>query len=94
MGVEKGEKPSKILTMSGVPSSAEKRQNCDILQCLYIKTEWGGIAAYHGFRALLPLKPAENREKEAEKVRKCVRNIGLLGHKPPYFRGKTSDVCP
>ena len=32
-------------------------------------------------------------ETGGKEARECAKNIGLLVPKPPYFRGKTSDVC-
>ena len=107
MGVEKGQKPSKILTMSGVPSSAEKRQNCDILQCLYIKTEWGWnsrLPWFPGtFAAETGRKPRKRGGKGAKMRQKhrtswpqtsvlSRQNLGCLPSRSPMFPNFRAEI--
>ena len=100
MGVEKGQKPSKILTMSGVPSSAEKRQNCDILQCLYIKNSVGRNSRSPWFPGIFAAETGRKPRKRGGKGAKMRQkhrtswpqtsvlsrqNLGCLSLRSPMF---------
>ena len=56
---------------------------------------WGaGCGSPPGFLHLFcRVAPRRSVEKGGKEARECAKNIGLLVPKPPYFRGKTSDVC-
>ena len=90
--VKKRRKPSKILTASGIASSAEKTVNFDILPYVYIKSVGFRNRNLGILQAYLP----ENEPQMGQKAGKMGvwngKNIGLLWAKHRNFRGKSTAL--
>ena len=87
-----GAGPSKILTVCNVESRVENGMKFGVVQCWYGKIRTLVARGWTVCCAILSHFIPPERGKGAEKGRKCVRNIGLLGHKVRMFAMESTDV--
>ena len=97
--VKKRRKPSKILTASGIASSAEKTVNFDILPYVYIKSFGFGNRNLGISQANLPENEPQMGQKagkmgvgEAKTSDFSRQKYGTFRSKVPMFTSKKSDV--
>ena len=90
--VKKRRKSSKILTVSGIASSAEKVANFDVLPYVYIKS-FGFENRNLGIsQANLPENEPQMGQKAGEMGVWNGKNIGVLWAKHRNFRGKSTAL--
>ena len=90
--VKKRRKPSKILTASGIASSAEKTVNFDVLPYVYIKSFGFGNRNLGISQANLPGNEPQMGQKAGKMGVWNGKNIGLLWAKHRNFRSKSTAL--
>ena len=90
--VKKRRKPSKILTASGIASSAEKTVNFDVLPYVYIKSVGFRNRNLGILQAYLPENEPQMGQKAGKMGVRNGKNIGLLWAKHRNFRGKSTAL--
>ena len=90
--VKKRRKPSKILTASGIASSAEKTVNFNVLPYVYIKSVGFRNRNLGILQAYLPENEPQMGQKAGKMGVRNGKNIGLLWAKHRNFRGKSTAL--
>ena len=88
-----GRKPSKILTTHRDRSGEEILPFLSVLQTLTTKSQIHVHAMFGTSPPFLQQNKSRKAAKQTGNADFFCKNIGLLGHKPPYFRCKTSELC-